>query len=132
MPELPPSRGWGWGREISRDRLNIQITTQSKENKDGSEWRLPGLDGKRVILYLCFENRFHFLERLFHSMAFSPALDIRIYVTEWGDVRIETPHWRHTLPPADFVRWLRSARSDRPRAVNPARLPNGLRRESGR
>ncbi len=65
-------------------------------------------------------------------MAFSPALDIRIYVTEWGDVRIETPHWRQTLPPADFVRWLRSARSDRQRTVNLALLPNGLRRESGR
>jgi hypothetical protein len=59
-------------------------------------------------LYLYFESRFHFLGRPFHAMTFSPALDIRIYVTEWGDVRIETPHWRRTLPPADFVRWLQS------------------------
>ncbi|MFQ3581496.1 MAG: hypothetical protein SNJ67_03340 [Chloracidobacterium sp.] len=37
------------------------------------------------------------------------ALSIRIYVTDWGDVRIETPHWRQTLPPSEFVRRLYAA-----------------------
>ncbi|OYT73562.1 MAG: hypothetical protein CFK52_01175 [Chloracidobacterium sp. CP2_5A] len=37
------------------------------------------------------------------------ALGVRVYVTEWGDVRIETLRWRQTLPPEEFARRLQAA-----------------------
>lgn len=60
----------------------------------------------------------------------APTLDIRLYVTEWGDVRIETPHWRLTLPPAEFVQWLQSARPNRGRSSKPSLLPSRSWRRS--
>lgn len=37
------------------------------------------------------------------------APGVRIYVTDYGDVRIETPHRRQTLPPSEFIRRLYAA-----------------------
>lgn len=37
------------------------------------------------------------------------APEVRIYVTDYGDVRIETPHRRQTLPPSEFIRRLYAA-----------------------
>lgn len=35
--------------------------------------------------------------------------EVRIYITNWGDVRLEAPHWRQTLPPSESLRRMYAA-----------------------
>ncbi|MCS7081006.1 MAG: hypothetical protein NZ585_13275 [Chloracidobacterium sp.] len=62
------------------------------------------------------------------------ALGVRVYLTDWGDVRIETRHQRQTLPPNEFVRRLYAAlpRHKSSHSDAPARTVRGDVHPAGR